>query len=246
MAPHAIVRHRLDLVLRLIDSTTGYEIPERRVQLIMRPDKHVKPIVRDNGTYLFIGIGRTDFEMDIHVYGYESKTEKVMFEDLDETMPIKEVYLLPQAISTREDNLLTLRGTLSGIEEIKAISLSNVVCNFKEYDKRKNILKIFNQHNVKMKDVHYGILNMEHEQFEHFVIKKVLSTQELELKQSLENDYTMNQPIARIIFGQVNAGGEYILTVNAGQSAWYLVRYVVEGIVQYRKIDFNQLDGQSL
>ena len=246
MAPHAIVRHRLDLVLRLIDSTTGYAIPERKIQMVMRPDKHVKPIVRDDGTYLFIGIGRTDFEIDIHVYGYESKTEKVMFEDLDENMPIKEVYLLPKAISTREDNLLTLRGTLSGIEEVEAISLSSVVCNFKEYDKRRNILKIFNQHNVKMKDVHYGILDMENEMFEHFVIKKVLSTQELELRKSLEHDYTMNQPIARIIFGQVNEDGEYILTVNAGQTAWYLVRYVVEGTVHYKKIDFNQLNGQSL
>ena len=72
------------------------------------------------------------------------------------------------------------------------------------------------------------------------MIKKVLSTQELELRKSLEHDYTMNQPIARIIFGQVNEDGEYILTVNAGQTAWYLVRYVVEGAVHYKKIDFNQ------
>jgi hypothetical protein len=214
--------------------------------MVMKPDLHAKPIVRGDGTYLFLGIGRTDFEMDIHVYGYESKTEKVMFEDLDETMPIKEVYLLPKAISAREENLLTLRGHLPGIQEVEAVSLSNVVCNYKEYDKRKNILKIFNQHNVKMKDVHYGIIDAENEMFEHFEIKKVLSTQELGLKKSLENDYTMNQPIARIIFGQVNADGEYILTVNAGQNAWYLVRYVVEGTVHYKRVDLNQLDGQSL
>ena len=246
MAPHAIVHHRLDLILRLIDSTTGREITDRRCQMIINPDRMIKPVVRGNGTYLFLEIGRTDFEIDIHVYGYESKKEKVVFENLDENMPIKEVYLLPKAETAREDNILTLRGKLPGIKEIEAVSLTDVVCNYKEYDKRNNILKTFNQHNVKMKNIHYAIIDTIAMEYDSFEVREELTTQEIRLKEKLEKEYTINQPIAGIIFGQVNDDGEYMLAVRAGRLAYYLVRYVVDDTVHFKKIDFNNLSEQSL
>lgn len=246
MAPHAIVHHRLDLVLRLIDSTTGKEISERRTHLAMNPDKKIKPIVRGDGKYLFIGIGRTDFELEICVYGYELQKVKVEFESIDEKMPIKEVYLLPQATSVRGDNLLTLRGNLPGIKELEAVSLTNVVCSYKEYDKRNNILKVFNQHKEKMKDIHYGIVDTVSMEYEHFEVKDEITTQEIRLKKPLEKENTINQPISRVIFGQVNDDGNYILVVNAGKLAIYLVRYVVDDTVHYKKIDFNNLNEQTL
>lgn len=246
MAPHAIVHHRLDLVLRLIDSTTGRAIPEKNCKMTFEPDLKVKPVVSDDGTYLFIGIGRTNFMVDIHVYGYESRKVNVMFENLDENMPIQEVYLLPQATLAKEDNILTLRGILPGIKEIEAVSLSDVVCIYKDYDKRKNILNVFNQHKVKLKDVHYGIISTDKNEFDHIEIKEELTTQEIRLKDSLEKEYTINQPIAKIIFGQVCEDGEYKLAVRAGRMSDYLVRYVVDDTVCFKKIDFNNLDKQSL
>lgn len=246
MAPQAIVHHQLDLVLRLVDSTTGRGISERNCKMIFEPDFKVKPVVRDDGTYLFIGIGRTDFIADIHVYGYESRKEKVVFENLDEKMPIKEVYLLPEATSAREDNILTLRGNLPGIQEIEAVSLSDVVCIYKDYDKRKNILNVFNQHKVKLKDVHYGIISLDKTEYDHIEIKEELTTQEVRLKDSLEKEYTINQSIAKIIFGQVSEDGEYKIAVRAGNLSDYLVRYVVDDTVHFKKIDFNKLNEQSL
>ena len=61
MESHAIVHHRLDLILRLIDSTTGREISDKRCEIFMIPDKKVKPVARGDGIYLFLGIGREDF-----------------------------------------------------------------------------------------------------------------------------------------------------------------------------------------
>lgn len=246
MAPHAIVHHRLDLILRLIDSTTGREITDRRCQMITNPDRMLKPVVRGDGTYLFLEIGRTDFEIDIHVYGYESRKEKVVFENLDENMPIKEVYLLPKAEMATGDNILTLRGRLPGIKEIEAVPLTNVVCNYKEYDKRNNILKMFNQHKVRMKNIHYGIIDVNLMEYDRFEVKEELTTQEVRLKEKLEKEYTINQPIAGIIFGQVDDDGEYKLAIRAGKLAHYLVRYVVDDTVHFKKIDFNNLGEQSL
>lgn len=246
MAPHAIVHHRLGLVLRLIDSTTGREIADRRCQIVTNPDIRVKPVARGDGTYLFLEIGRTDFEVDIHVYGYESRKEKVVFENLDENMPIKEVYLLPKAEMAMDDNIRTLRGKLPGIKEIEAVSLTSVVCNFKEYDKRNIILKMFNQHNVKMKNIHYAIIDVNAMEYDCIEIKEELTTQEVRLKEKLEKEYTINQPIAGRIFGQVNDDGEYMLAVRVGRLANYLVRYVVDDTVHFKKIDFNNLDEQSL
>lgn len=247
MESHAIVHHRLDLILRLIDSTTGREISDKRCEIFMTPDKKVKPVARGDGIYLFLGIGREDFDIEVHVYGYESRKEKVIFESIEENMPIKEVYLLPQATLAREDGILTLRGNLPGIKDIQAVSLSDVVCSFKEYDRRNNILKVFNQHKVKMKDIHYGILNLSDVmEFDHFEVKEELTTQEMRLKKPLEKQYTVNQPISKIIFGQTSDDGEYKLAVRAGRLAYYLVRYVVDDTVYFKKIDFNNLSEQSL
>lgn len=246
MAPQAIVHHQLDLVLRLIDSTSGLQISDKRCNMIFEPEIKVKPVVRDDGTYLFIGIGRTDFVVDIHVYGYESRKEKVVFENLDEKMPIKEVYLLPKETSAREDSILTLRGTLPGVKEIEAVSLSDVVCIYKDYDRFRRILNVFNQHKVKLKDVHYGIISIDKTEFDHIEIKEELTTQEVRLKNSLEKQYTINQPIAKIIFGQVSDDGEYKIAVRAGKLSEYLVRYVVDDTVHFKKIDFNKLNEQSL
>lgn len=213
--------------------------------MVMKPDLNVKPVAKGNGVYLFLGIGRTDFELEIHINGYESEKVKVMFEKMDENIPIMEVYMLQKENSAKGGNILTLRGKLPGIQTIEAVSLTNVVCCYKEYDKVQNILKVFNQHSVEIKDVHYGIIDVNSMKYEHFEVKEELSTQEIRLKNKLEKEYTVNQPISRVIFGKAN-DDEYILTVTCSKHLNYLVRYVVNDSVHFKKIDFSNLNGQSL
>ena len=98
-----------------------------------------------------------------------------------------------------------------------------------------------------MKDIHYGIIDSSDVMdFDHFEIKEELNTQEMRLKKPLEKQYTINQPISKIIFGQTSDDGEYKLAVRAGKIAYYLVRYVVDNTVHFKKIDFNNLSEQSL
>ena len=237
MAVQAIVRHRLDLMLRLIDSVTGRSISGKFVQIHDSFKNNLKPIAKDNGVFLFIGIGRTDMELDIHVHEYESVKIRICFEDLDENMPVKEVYLLPRPNPAQKDSILTLRGNKPRIREIEAVSLSGYKISYKEYDVRKRILKVLNEHDVKLNDVYYGIIDTNQMEYEKIVVDKEITTKEVGLRNSLEKEHTINQPIVRIIFGQINDGGDYILKVPAGINSEYLVRYVVEDTVYFKKVN---------
>lgn len=247
MVPQAVVRHRLNLIIKLIDSVTGFCIDNARCKMQFSGNNNFNPIRKGEGVYLFLNIEKNDFEIDIHVYGYESRKINVIFDELSENMPIKEVYLLPKTSTGIDENYFTLRGKIPGISEIEAISLTDNVCFYKGFDKRKNILNVFNQHNLKMNDVYYGIVDMNNLEYDCIEVKENISTQELRLVKELEKEYTINQPIARRIFGQTNKeDNEYIIVLPYGKTTIYLVRYLVDDTVHFKKIDCNNLNEQSL
>ena len=240
MVAHATIHHKLDLAIRLVNTVTGRVVEERNVKFIT-PLTGVKAIPKQGGMYLFLNLECEEFEMDIHVYGYESGKIQIKLSEYQGTMPIREVYLLPLETPMRED-LLTLRGILSGIEEIEAVSLSDTNCCIKEFDARKRIMSVLNQRNVRFHHIHYGLINREKTEYEHFEMEKEISPQEIKCKQKLEKEFFINQPIVRVIFGQVKEQGEYILRVTKEKDAKYLVRYVVEGKTFYQTVDFHEED----
>lgn len=238
MVAHATIHHKLDLALRLVNTVTGRVVEERNTQFITGLTG-VRAIPKQGGMYLFLNVGSKDFEMDIHVYGYEPQKIQIRLSELQGTMPIREVYLLPLETPIRED-VLTLRGRLSGIEEIEAVSLSDTNCCIKEFDARKRIMSVLNQRNVRFHHTHYGLVNRERTEYEHFEVEKELSPQEIKCKKTLEKEFSINQPIGRIIFGQINNQEEYILRVANDENATYLVRYVTDGKTYYQTVDFHE------
>ena len=238
MEAHATIHHKLDLALRLVNTVTGRVVEEYNAQFITGLPG-VKAIPKQGGMYLFLNVGSKEFEMEIHVYGYESQKIQIHLEEHQETMPIREVYLLPLENPIRED-ILTLRGKLSGIEKIEAVSLSDTGCCIKEFDARKRIMSVLNQRNVRFQHVHYGLINREKTEYEHFELEKEISPQEIKCKQKLEKEFFINQPIARVIFGQIKEQEEYVLKVANEENAKYIVRYVVEGKIFYQTVDFHE------
>lgn len=237
MVAHATIHHRLDLAIRLVNTVTGKVVEEYNTKFITGLTG-VKAIPKQGGMYLFLNIGREDFEMEIHVYGYEVQKVQIKFSENQEQMPIREVYLLPLETPINED-ILTLRGKLSGIEEIEAVSLSDMNCCIKEFDARKRIMSVLNQRNVRFHHTHYGLINREKTEYEHFEVEKEISPQEIKCRQKLEKEFFINQPIARVIFGQIKEHGDYVLKVVNEENAKYLVRYVVEGKIFYQTVDFH-------
>lgn len=243
MMAHATIHHKLDLALRLINTVTGRVVEDRSVQFITG-QTGIKAIPKQGGMYLFLNVGSEDFEADIHVYGYESQKVQIRLSELQGNMPIREVYLLPIESPIRED-VLTLRGKLSGIEEIEAVSLSDTNCCIKEFDAGKRIMSVLNQRNVRFHHTHYGLVNRERTEYEHFEVEKEISPQEIKCKKRLEKEFYINQPIARVIFGQINNREEYLLRVANDENTKYLVRYVVEKRTFYQTVDFKEA-GNSL
>lgn len=238
MEAQATIHYQLDLALRLIDTVTGRVITEKNVQFLGLSSEK-KAIPRGGGLYLFLNTGREDFDFEIHVYGYEPQQIRITYPRKEEWLPIREVYLLPLDNPILE-RTLTLRGMLSGIEEIEAVSLTDVSCCIKEFDARKRIMTILNQRNQRFHHIHYGLVNRERTAYEHFELEKELSLQSLKCKRTLEKPSFINQPITRVIFGQVNAQGEYLLKVMKEEQAQYLVRFVVNGEVFYQMVDFHE------
>ena len=239
MAAQAIIHHHLDLMIRLLDSTTGRAIPSRDVQFRQEPLRG-RPIGRDDGTYLFLGIGKEDFTMEVSVHGYEPREVKISFEQLDQLTPIQEIYLLPKDYPAGGNEVLALRGNLPGIQAVEAVWLGGADCCIREFDARRKIMKILNPHNVRLPHIRYGLISQDRTVFEGFEIAQEISLTEIRLKEPLTSAYVINQPIARIIPGQVGKDGNYMLKVKSSREAVYLVRYVVDGEERYQKVDFNQ------
>jgi sulfur relay (sulfurtransferase) DsrC/TusE family protein len=243
MGAQATIHHRLDLALRLIDTVTGKVILERNTQFFTQsPGK--KAIPKGGGLYIFLNIGREEFELDVHVYGYEHQKVKITYPEQEEYMPIREIYLIPLDNPVLEQ-VLTLRGNLPGIEEIEAVSLTDTNCCIKEFDARKRILSVLNQKNIRFHHIHYGLINRVRTAYEHFEVEKEISLQEIKCKKKLEQEVQINQPIVRVIFGQTNEQGDYVLKVKNDEIAQYLVRFVADGKVFYQKVDFHQ-EGNAL
>ena len=247
MEAQGVIHHQLDLALRLVDSITGRAIEERNIQFLTQSqDKTI--ISRGAGSYLFLNTGRADFDIEIRVYGYEPRKIRITYPIQKEHLPIRDVYLLPLNNPVLE-NVLSLWGNIPGIEEIEAVSLTNTNCCIKEFDARTKIMTILNQKNAHFRHSHYGLLNKERTAFEHFELEKEINLQTLKCKKRLQREFQINQPIVRVIFGQTNEQGDYVLKVENDENAQYLVRYVVNGKEFFQKVDFheegNVLNGQE-
>ena len=242
METQTTIHHRLDLAIRLINTVTGKVIEEKNTRFLTSIPG-LKAIPRGGGLYLFLNMEKMDLDMEVLVYGFESQKISVQFSELEKGLPIREIYLIPLDNPIKDD-ILTLRGNLSGIEEIEAVSLMEANCCIKEFDARKRIMTVLNQRNLRFHHVHYGLVNREKTAFEHFEIEKELSIDRIKCKKVLEKPYLINQPIARIVFGQINDDGDYVLKLTKEEQIQYLVRYVVNGEEFFQKV--NVEDEQVL
>lgn len=233
------IRYTLDLLIRLIDTTTGAVVTERDVHF-RKDKKTVRPVPRGNGNYVFLNTGREDCTLDVDVFDYEPAHVTIRYEELDTFLPIKDVFLIPSENTVKGENVLTLTGSLSGIEAIEAVRVGRSYCTVKNFDARKRILNLFRANGPGMEEICYGLIHADRMTFETFEVEKVISPVSLKLKKPLQEEFRENSPIARVVYGQWNAAGDYLLRVrDDGTNLKYLVRYVVSGIPAFQTVDFH-------
>uniref|UniRef100_UPI0040567171 hypothetical protein n=1 Tax=Agathobacter sp. TaxID=2021311 RepID=UPI0040567171 len=242
----SVIRCTLDLLIRLIDTTTGAEVEERKV-LFHKDGQRVYPVSRGSGNYVFLNSGRENCELEITVSGYETGKAAICYEQLDRQMPIQEVFLIPSEDIPGGQPVVTFSGRLSGIEEVQAVSLRTSDCSVHEFDERKRIIKLFKNKKPEMDDIYYGLIHPEQKTYEPFTVVKVLSENSVKISQPLQEPFSVNSPVARVVFGNVTPEGDYCIRVrDDSESLVYLIRYVKEGNVKFKVVDFHHLEEANL
>ena len=243
----SVLNSRLDLLIRLTDTTTGAIVDERNV-LFLRNGLRVKPESRGTGIFIFINTGREDFLMHLEVYGYEPYEIEVHYSELDERLPVLNIFLMPSESMFKGEGLLSFSGTLPFLKKIEAVNLNKPVCICNEYDAKKNVIKVFRTGagKVEMEDIYYGLLASDKESYEKIEVTENVTPQSVRLKETLKGEFTSNQPVMRVIFGSVTEKGDYLLRVrDDGENIRCLIRYEVKDEVRFQTVDFRNMEALS-
>ncbi len=238
----SVIRAKLDLLIRLVDTTTGAAVDEKNV-VFTRDGKPVRPDTRGEGIYLLINTGRENFLMQVKVYGYEEMTLNINYEELDERIPEITVFLIPSENTVRGEGVLSLSGILPFLEAIEAVKPDRALCTVKGFEPRKKILSYFPQAGAlrDWDEAEYGILHADQESYEKIGIVRRDTEQSVELKEVLKEENISNLPVLRIIHGKVDENGAYLLRVrDDGEDQKYLVRYTVKSEVRFQTVDFRE------
>lgn len=236
---HAVIKYRVDLIINLINTSTGAMVSEKNVILYGDGSK-LNTLIKDLGIFILCNTGRNNFKLEVEVIGYEPEVIMVDYELLDKEVPTIDIHLIPKINLNNSNNLCELKGKKEGIEKIEAISLDDNLCKISEYDERKRIITMFNPHNLYLDKIYYGILNNSTMEYQVIKIKKIISETTVKTEKILEKEYQINSNISRIIFGGIYEDSQYILRVNNGsKNAKYIVRYIVNEKEYFKLVDFN-------
>ena len=241
----SVISAKLDLLIRLVDTTTGAAVNERNV-VFMRNGQPFRPDGRGEGIYLMINTGREDFLMQIRVYGYEDMSLKISYAELDERLPEVYVFLIPSEDTLRGGGVLSFSGILPFLEAIEAVKPDRPLCVVKSFEPKKKILTYFTQAGAlcEWNEAGYGMLSADRQSYEIINAVRTDSATSVELKEALKEENISNLPVTRIIHGKVDENGAYLLRVrDDGEDQKYLIRYTVKSEVRFQTVDFR--DGNN-
>lgn len=242
-----VIRARLDLLIRLTDTTTGLSVGERGIKFTFNGEE-IRPTARGFGNYILINHGRENGLMQIDVYGFEPFETVVDYDKLDERLPTVDAFLIPSENDNSGPKMLSFSGTLKGLSSLECIHPGRALSGIREFDKKKLIMTIYAP-NRRMNMVHsyYGLYHSEADTYESIEITEQLDSNKVRLKEPLSEEFAVNAPICRRLFGRVSDDGRFLLRVrDDGKRQTYLVKYVVDGETRYKSVDFHNLEGVTL
>ncbi len=234
-----VIKNRLDLLIRLVDTTTGMSVTQMNIHFYLN-GKEIRPAPRGDGNYILINQGRENGLMQIRVHGYEPVEAQIDYEQLDERLPVFDAFLIPSDEMRQSQELLTLSGHLKGLRSIEAVHLARPLSGLREFDKKKCVMSVY-MPNRRMNMVHtyYGLVNAAEGTFEKFIVLDEVGDKKVRIKEPLRGEFPQNAPICRIIFGKVSEDGSYLMRVrNTGRNLKHMIRFVMEDRIGYSIVDF--------
>lgn len=230
----AEIHYKLDLIVRLVDTTTGRRVLQR--QVVFSTAGQVLPFQqRDDGIFILLNRGRNDMLLEISAAGYLPAKLEVHYEELSDQFPEVEAAMIPQISPKGFVEMLTFEGHCPGLTSIVAVSLKKAYGTVAGYQEKRQILKLF--YSKPLEENSYAVIHEQQQEFEEFRIKKRLDRLSVKLAAPLEAQCRPETKIVRIVRGMAEPDGHYLLRVlEDGTGAEYLVRYVVNGKASFKHV----------
>lgn len=239
----ANIHYQLNLVLRLVDTTTGRRIKERQV-VFKSQNKLLKLQRKDDGVYILMNYPGGELNLEISAEGFLPMQIKICLEELSQKLPEVEVPLIPVTDRNQFVDYLTLEGKKPGITSVSAVSIKNQHGALISYQPRRQSLKLY--YAKAFEEQCYAVLHEEEQNFEEFTVVKMLDKLEIRLASPLVKECEAKEKIVRIVHGKVDPDGHYLLRVlEEGSRTEYLVRYVVDGKEIFKRFSFGDQETEQ-
>lgn len=234
------VVHRLELVLRLIDTTSGRNISSAGASVFI--DGVPVPFGRkEGGLLVFQNLGKRRFRIRTAPLGWEPLETEVDLDTLPKGLPLLELHLIPRADQAGAAEFLSLEGRLPGIESLAAVRAGENACLIREFDARRRTVKIFNPHHLELDRIHYGLTDPDQGRWEPFRVVAMPDEQTLKTDRVLEMPFKNYFPVSPAVQGRTDGDGNYCLRLrDEGAAARWIVRWSVDGEVRFRTVDFRE------
>ena len=235
---------RLDLVVRLLDTTTGIPIAQRQI-FFSAEGQVLKFFQRGIGVFILMNQGRKDMKLTVDAAGYESRTIDICYDALSTKFPEIEVPMIPKVKEYGYNDILTLEGEMPGMESIDAVPWKFPCAVAAKYLAPRRLMKLFSAKSLEERS--YALIHEDSMEFEEFLIAGKQDKLTLVLRYPLEGACAPEETITRIVRGNVDPSGKYLLRVQQdGSGTDYLVRYVVDGKAAYKRIVFEHPEERRL
>lgn len=229
--------HRVDLIVTLRDAVSG-NLLTGYPAVFLRDGEPVRLRAADTD-WLLVNSGRNDFILGVNVRGFEKTEIPVQYESLDTRLPTVEIHLVPAQGRWNMPPLLTLEGSMEGIEELQVVSLGETDLYFVSAENDKRRICLYNPRKKMLRYSSYAVVDKERQEFEIVTVLKTLPDDMVLLDHDLKRKFTGNNPFVRPIYGMVSEEGKYLLRVPESTEPVWLVRFVVEGREYFQTVDFH-------
>lgn len=244
-----MIRARLALAIRLIDTTTGREVTDTEIRFV-RDGVVQKPMNKGSGIWVFTGEEREDFSLLIEPRGYDPYELEVSYETLDPKLPICDVFLMPSEKNRIGGEVISIKGTLSGLKSIEAVRTDRPLCLFHEVTEKRGVISLSLMPKtpggkVVLENMRYALMTEDGTRYEVFDITGTQTPTQFIISDHLTDEHKVNDKVGRIIYGRAGPGGEYLLKArDDGSTLPYIIRFTTDKGEYFRTIDLHLESGE--
>ena len=244
-----VIRARLSLAIRLIDTTTGRVIEETDIRF-NEGSQILKPIYKGEGIWVFTGDSRKDFSMHIAARGFDEADLNIQYETLDPKLPMCDVFLMPSEKNRKAGSVISIHGHLSKLESIEAVAVERPICRYRETSEKRGVVSMSLMPmtiggRVVTENMRYALLSDDGSRYEVFEITDQVNQTQVVLKDPLKGEHKINERVCRIIYGRAGPNDEFMLKVrDDGSSLPYLIHFTAGNNEYFRPIDFHLESGE--